>query len=111
MFYSRDNHHCTLYPSSQTQNHTHAPPAHARVHREKLRKTKGAGTQLGMAGAGAGDEDDEEDGGRLPLGRQGQPLALDVDAPTEVKSEGVGGSGFVRHVCVGREKACDVVIE
>lgn len=47
---------------------------------------------MGMAGAGAGDEEEEEEGGRLPLGRQGQPLALDVDAPTEVKiSEGLGG--------------------
>jgi hypothetical protein len=40
---------------------------------------------LGGAGAhGHDDEEDEEEGGRLPLGRQGQPLALDVDAPTEV---------------------------
>lgn len=58
---------------------------HARTlcNSEKLRKTKGTGAQLGMAGGG-GEDEDEDEGGRLPLGRQGQPLALDVDAPTEV---------------------------
>jgi hypothetical protein len=49
--------------------------------RERLRKTKGTGAQLG----GAEEDEDEEEGGRLPLGRQGQPLSLDVDAPTEVR--------------------------
>jgi len=40
--------------------------------RERLRKTKGA-----EAGMGA-------DENRLPLGRVGQPLNLDMDSPSEV---------------------------
>ncbi len=53
-----------------------------------------------MGGAGAhGDEDEgeEEEGGRLPLGRKGQSLALDVDAPTEVSQ---------CDVCVCSERCC-----
>lgn len=40
--------------------------------RDKLRKTRGA-------------TDAEGDEGRLPLGRIGEPLNLDLDAPSEVR--------------------------
>lgn len=53
--------------------------------------------QLGTAGGD--DDEDEDEGGRLPLGRQGQPLALDKDAPVEVRKEGRCLSWF--DVCVG----------
>lgn len=53
------------------------------TNRERLRETKGSGMQLGTAGGD--DDEDEDESGRLPLGRQGQPLALDKDAPVEVR--------------------------
>jgi hypothetical protein len=71
-----------------------------RVDSEKLRKTRGT-----LGAQGEGDEH------RVPLGRAGQPLNLDVDAPSEVSpvEDPEGGSGWaLRYLVVALCGAADV---
>nr|QXF29031.1 SRb [Vischeria sp. CAUP Q 202] len=60
---------------------------------ERLRKTRGASTQL--------DDGNDTENTRVPLGRTGQPLNLDVDAPSEVSVQiCMCGVWYVLCVCI-----------